>query len=122
MNLIRLTIWMYSFKSDTFFYNDGFKKTSGSCLYKERDNKNHFVTGKILVLKVMFIEKEEKDHFNWRITNCVCVCLCIYISWRPSDLKAPFSIATTLRCKGGFYSFPWIASFYPRYISYNAEY
>ena len=29
------------------------------------------------------------------------------------DLKAPFSIATTPRCKGGRYSFPWIAPLYP---------
>ena len=29
------------------------------------------------------------------------------------DLKAPFSIATTLRCGRGCYSFPWIASLYP---------
>ena len=27
------------------------------------------------------------------------------------DLKAPFSIATTLRLKGEHYSFPWIAHF-----------
>ena len=25
------------------------------------------------------------------------------------DLKAPFSIATTPRCRKGLYSFPWIA-------------
>ena len=25
------------------------------------------------------------------------------------DLKAPFSIAATLECKGRHYSFPWIA-------------
>ena len=25
------------------------------------------------------------------------------------DQKTPFSIATTLRCRGGCYSFPWIA-------------
>ena len=29
------------------------------------------------------------------------------------DLKAPFSIATTPSCRGGRYSFPWIASLYP---------
>ena len=29
------------------------------------------------------------------------------------DLKAPFSIATTLRSRGGRYSFPWIAPLYP---------
>ena len=28
------------------------------------------------------------------------------------DQKAPFSIATTLRCRGGCYSVPWIAPIY----------
>ena len=28
------------------------------------------------------------------------------------DLKAPFSIVTTKRCRGGRYSFPWIAPLY----------
>ena len=37
------------------------------------------------------------------------------------DQKAPFSIATTPRCWGGRYSFPWIAPLYPRYVSYIAE-
>ena len=30
-----------------------------------------------------------------------------------SDQKAPFSIATTPRCRGECYSFPWIAPLYP---------
>ena len=30
--------------------------------------------------------------------------------------KAPFSIATTPRCRGEHYSFPWIAPFYPWYV------
>ena len=29
------------------------------------------------------------------------------------DLKAPFSVATTPRCRGGHYSIPWIAPLYP---------
>ena len=29
------------------------------------------------------------------------------------DQTAPFSIATTLRCRGECYSFPWIAPLYP---------
>ena len=29
------------------------------------------------------------------------------------DPKALFSIATTPRCRGGCYSFPWIAPLYP---------
>ena len=35
--------------------------------------------------------------------------------------KALFSIATTLRCRGGRYSFPWIAPLYPWYVPYIAE-
>ena len=37
------------------------------------------------------------------------------VSWRPlveGDLKVPFSIATTQRCRRGHYSFPWIAPLY----------
>ena len=37
------------------------------------------------------------------------------------DPKPPFSIATTPRCRGECYSFPWIASLYPSYVPYNAE-
>ena len=37
------------------------------------------------------------------------------------DLKAPFSIATTPRCRGGYYSISWIASLYPWSLTYNAE-
>ena len=36
------------------------------------------------------------------------------------DPKAPFSIATTPRCRGGRYSFPWIAPLYPWSLPYNA--
>ena len=36
-------------------------------------------------------------------------------------LKAPFSIATTLKCRGRCYYFPWIAPLYPWNIPYNAE-
>ena len=37
------------------------------------------------------------------------------------DQKAPFSIATTPRCRGGHYSFPWIAPLYPKYVPYIAK-
>ena len=37
------------------------------------------------------------------------------------DQKAPFSIATTPQCRGGRYSFPWIAPSYPWYVPYIAE-
>ena len=35
--------------------------------------------------------------------------------------KAPFSIATTPRCRGGCYSFPWIAPLHSWYVPYIAE-
>ena len=34
------------------------------------------------------------------------------------DQKALFSIATTLKCRGGHYSFLWIALLYPWYVPY----
>ena len=37
------------------------------------------------------------------------------------DQKAPFLIATTPRCRGERYSFPWIAPLYPWYVPYIAE-
>ena len=37
------------------------------------------------------------------------------------DLKAPFSIATTPRCRGGRFSIPWIAPLYTWSIPYNAK-
>ena len=38
-----------------------------------------------------------------------------------ADQKAPFSIATTQRCRGKCYSFPWIAPLYPWYVPYIVE-
>ena len=38
-----------------------------------------------------------------------------------SDPKAPFSIATTLRCRVGCYSIPWTAPLYSWSLPYNAE-
>ena len=37
------------------------------------------------------------------------------------DQNAPFSIAITSRCRGGRYSFPWIAPLYSLYVPYIAE-
>ena len=37
------------------------------------------------------------------------------------DQKAPVSIATTPRFRGGHYSFPWIAPLYPQYVPYIVE-
>ena len=37
------------------------------------------------------------------------------------DQKSPFSISTTSSCRGGRYSFLWIAPLYPLYVPYIAE-
>ena len=37
------------------------------------------------------------------------------------DPKASFSIATPRRCRGGRYSFPWIAPFYAWSLPYKAD-
>ena len=37
------------------------------------------------------------------------------------DPKAPFSLATTSRCMGECYSFPWITPLYPWLVPYNAK-
>ena len=37
------------------------------------------------------------------------------------DPRAPFSIATTLMCRGWCYFFPWIAPLYPWCVPYIAE-
>ena len=37
------------------------------------------------------------------------------------DPRALFSIANTLRCRGGRYSIPWIAPLYPWSLPYNAR-
>ena len=39
----------------------------------------------------------------------------------PGPLKSAFLTASTPRCKGWCYSFPWIAPLYPWSVPYNAE-
>ena len=55
--------------------------------------------------------------------NIICVekhryKLATLVKKKPKD---PFSIATTLRCRGGCYSLPWIAPLYPWSLLYNIE-
>ena len=51
------------------------------------------------------------------MNTSVCVCVYIYkvklATIVEGDPKAPFSIATTPRCRGGRYSIPRIAPLYP---------
>ena len=76
-----------------------------------------------------------KGHLNWYITLFfffktpyiyIYIYMYIYIQEKLAtivggDQKAPFSTATTPRCRRGHYSFPWIAPLYPWYIPYIAE-
>ena len=56
----------------------------------------------------MFLLSEEKN----KIFMCVCMYIYKLTTVVKVYLKAPFSIATTLRCRGGRNSFPWIAPLY----------
>ena len=50
-------------------------------------------------------------NYTLQMNVCVCVCVCMYklADHIKGKLKAPFSIATTQRCKKEHYYFPWIA-------------
>ena len=45
----------------------------------------------------------------------------LFVTAVEGDQKAPFSIATTPRCRGERNSFSWIAPPYPWYVPYIAE-
>ena len=64
-----------------------------------------------------FILKKENKHVNM-VFECKQVKLATVVK---GDPKAPFSIATTPRCRGGRYTFPWIAPLYTWYVPYNTE-
>ena len=53
------------------------------------------------------VPQQSNEKFHCYNNTNVLVILC------KGDPKAPFSIATTLRCRGGRYSIPWIAPLYP---------
>ena len=62
------------------------------------------------------VEKYKKVLFYW-----LCFIAYQFIKVKlatvvEGNLKAPFSIATTQKCKGWRYSFPWVASLYPYLI------
>ena len=67
------------------------------------------------------VEAEMKQSRNWKDFNFIITLF--RVVWRHVNKvklvtlidggpKAPFSIATTLRCRGGHYTFSWIASLY----------
>ena len=74
----------------------------------------HFFGNSLLTLPLLILRFEMTLLFSFPII----VKLSPFVE---GDQKAPFSIATTPRCREGRYSFPWIASLYPWYIPYIAE-
>ena len=56
------------------------------------------------------------------IYACVCVCVKIKLAIVVKiDMKAPFSIATTLKYRRGRDSFPWVTQLFPWYVPYSAK-
>ena len=80
---------------------------------------SHYTTETLLNWKV-----DRFGFFVWWHINLVEVLLYIVKKLATiveGDPKAPFSIATTPRCRGGRYSIPRIAPLYPWTVPYNAE-
>ena len=79
-------------------------------------------------VKALSKEKYTKAQWNWKTEKDNSGQDWQY-NWEKKKLttvvegyqKAPFSIATTLWCRGGRYSFPWIAPLYSWYVPYIAE-
>ena len=69
-------------------------------------------------------KSEFKPHLKWPcVTSCVGNIVKVKLATVvEGDPKAPFSIATTPRCRRGCYSFPWIAPLYTWYVHYNTQY
>ena len=67
---------------------------------------------------VIWFKITSKDKHLWTIRASSKVKLATVVE---GDPKASFSIATTLRCRGGRNTFPWIALLYPWSSPYNAE-
>ena len=78
------------------------------CISKVKKRKN---------IKKKIGENESADMYI--LILCIYIRRYIYLQSNKlttvaeGDLKAPFSIATTSRCKGGHYFFPRIAPLYP---------
>ena len=83
------------------------KKSCGTSCLLMRNWVDTYIRGCLMTncksWKVLYAFKQS---YNWKII------FTLYISWPTifkSNLKAPFSIATTLKCRSNHYSFPWIA-------------
>ena len=59
--------------------------------------------------------------YSWCLEGCLLATQKKLATIVEGDPKAPFSIATTPRCRGGRYSIPRIVPLYPWTVPYNAE-
>ena len=67
--------------------------------------------------------KKEREQNQQKRFERLLLCFSNETPWKldEGDPKAPFSIATTPRCREECYSIPWIAPLYPWSLPYNAE-
>ena len=68
-----------------------------------------------------FTNSQKLTHTHTHTHTDTQIYLYKLVTFVESDTRAPFSIATTPRCRGGRYSFLWMAPLYPLSLPYNAE-
>ena len=91
---------------------------------------------KVVFICLSYLGTITRTNIKWESDNNLdTYCIGLYVVWNilvwdiqvklvtsvEGDLKAPFSIATIPRRRGGHYSIPWIAPLYHWSLSYNAE-
>ena len=84
------------------------------------DGRNVWTAGRLLIYKpYLFTLHEYVDQWRWLlvVSNQCKVMLSPLVE---GDPKAPFSIATSPKCRGRHNSFPWIAPLYPKYVAQSS--
>ena len=117
--VIRLQNDIYIFpKHPVLFKCINLKKNKKNACLKDSYNLLILLTAQLLLPQLVYYTS--KLHR----TSIVCVCVCLHAyklaTVVEGDQKAPFLTATTLRCRGGHYSFLWTAPLYPWYVPFNA--
>ena len=116
--------------------------TGGKILAEVKIQRGIFHWDALLVMAMMTYEGNILKALNFK-NHKRLILFCTWTSWRrfqnkqkmrtisilvklvtfvEGDLRAPFSIATTPRCRGGRYPIPWIAPLYRWSLTYNAEF
>ena len=104
-------------------------------LQVSRQNEKTWKRSEIILLSY----QEKVDFCNtFKVTTDLCIAIICRVYWKNKEFhniskvskvgnlrqgrpEGSFSIATTPRCRGGHYSFPWIVPLYLWSIPYNAE-